>query len=96
MTLTEFIKELEEIVHEWYLLGCFLEVDQPELDTIEYNNPKDVAMCKAKLFGAWSNMKNPLWSDLVYALFMMGKDELARRIMKKYGKFIHLCEDHQN
>ena len=86
MTLTE---ELADVV-EWFTLGFYLGVPEPDLQKIEADdrgaNQGRSDRCKIALF-TWLLKNGELsWSAVVKALSTIKMTVLAQKIAIKYGK----------
>ena len=76
--------ELKE-VSDWYRLGIHLDIPTAELDPIRYET--NIQDCKWKMFSVWvKKLLEPSWSPIVKALVEIGRERLAHKIAKKYGK----------
>ena len=72
---------------KWYNLGLQLGIEDTELDMIEENNPKNIDVCKRKMFKTWLRItSSPSYQQLVESLQTVGEIREADRLSKKYGK----------
>ena len=76
--------ELHEVI-DWIPLGLHLGIKLPELKIIEANYPKDLKMCRIKIFKEWQKNVNPTWSAVVQALVGIGMRRLASELAQKHG-----------
>ena len=75
--LVNALRELKEVIHEWYELGLILGLEYSTLETIKANN-QTVKDCKRTMVASWLQKKDnssPSWQALVTAL----RDPLVNR-----------------
>ena len=86
LTLRE-LDQLPGVGTIWYRLGLQLGVRADDLDMIEKNYPRDVDMCKIKMFAEWRRGDtDPTYETLVRALAAVGKRKLAESVCSARGK----------
>ena len=70
----------------WYRLGIQLGVTEDNLDVIEQNYPRDVKMCRSKMFSTWLRSdSSAAYKKLIKALLEVDKTSLAETLCRKYG-----------
>ena len=59
--MLEFFRKTKGYNVQWKYLGLMLNLDKSDLDTIEYDNPKDSTACRMEMLHAWlkTNPANP-------------------------------------
>ena len=57
----DFFRDTKEQNAQWKLLGLMLELKKSDLDTIEYDNPRDATACRMEMLHVWlkTNPANP-------------------------------------
>ena len=84
------LDQLSGVVTIWYRLGIHLGVRADDLDAIEKNYPRDLDMCKIKMFAEWLRCDtNPTYEKLTRALAAIGKRGLAESVYSTQGKWIY-------
>ena len=85
LTTRQILQSINTVVGEWFRLGLELGVPESTLETIEYNNPKDVETCKRKMVQQWLKQPCPSWCSLVEALSELGLKRTANTISEKFA-----------
>ena len=79
--------ELQE-VSDWFGLGIHLDIPPADLDNVKHN----ITLCspqefRTEMFSVWMRkLPEPSWSRVVKALMEIGRETLAHKIARKYGK----------
>ena len=89
-TIAGKITDLRDLMNEmstvtqWYLLGIYLGVDLPTLETVraDYGQTKDRL---THTLVKWWNRETPTWSAIVKALMGIQREQLASQLAAKYG-----------
>lgn len=82
--MKDLIQELEEVT-EWDYLGACLGLPEPTLETIRRDH-RNAENRKREVLMEWAKMKVPTWRRVLRALLEMGREVLAEKIARKYGK----------
>ncbi len=72
----------QEVPHQWYDIGAYLEIRTPELDGIKQKCLNDPKKCLLAMLGAWLDRDDPppTWEAMAEALEIVGKENVARKI----------------
>ena len=89
-TLKELV--LLKVSTQWFDIGLQLGLEESELMTIEYNNPRDLKACVRNMFSHWlRSTKDPSYQVVLEALIAAGDENAAQELCHKFGKFQPVC-----
>ena len=80
-------QELQD-VSDWFGLGIHLDIPPVDLDNLKHSitlhSPQEF---RTEMFSVWTRkLPEPSWSHVVKALMEIGRETLAHKIARKYGK----------
>ena len=79
---------LLKVSTQWFDIGLQLGLEESELNTIEYNNPRDLKACVRNMFSQWlRSTKEPSYQVVLEALIAAGDESAAQELCHKFGKF---------
>ena len=86
LTVAVLLEELQE-VHDWYMLGAYLNVPVYQLNKIQTTHTQDgVERCKLEMLQYWLDTTTTTrsWKEIARALEQLNMLTLAARLKSKY------------
>ena len=78
-----------KVAPEWYSLGLQLKLTEDALNIIEKDDGQDSPTCRRKMFSKWlSSNKDASYTDLVDALVVINKEDVAENVSQKFCKYL--------
>ena len=79
------MRSLDECASQWDRLGLELNIPPYKLDAIKWECNSSCEKALRKMLQGWlHSCTNPTWGDVVQALKVIGLNDLASKIEKKY------------
>ena len=89
-TLKELV--LLKVSTQWFDIGLQFGLEESELMTIEYNNPRDLKACVRNMFSHWlRSTEDPSYQVVLEALIAAGDENASQELCHKFGKFQLVC-----
>ena len=78
-------RELKDVAHQYWLIGCYLNVNPQVLSDITQKNRRNVAQCLNDVLQSWFESREPVsWQKVAHVMDLILRIDISTCIRTKY------------